>query len=48
MVGQDGATPLFLAAQNGHIAVVSQLLAYDGVDPTIARHDGDTPLIMAA
>ena len=43
----SGATPLFVAAQNGHAEVVAKLLAAPGVDPNEAMDGGVTPLIVA-
>ena len=43
---QTGATPLYIACQNGHEACARLLLDRDAkVD--LARQDGATPLIMA-
>ncbi len=44
---QDGATPLYIAAQEGHGEIVSDLVAA-GVDLNAARQDGATPLYIAA
>ena len=45
-----GATPLCVAAQNGHTQAVGALLAAggDGIDVNFAMHDGRTPLFAAA
>ena len=43
----DGATPLLMAAQNGHESVVRALIA-KGVDVDATMNDGRTPLLMAA
>ena len=44
---QYGATPLFIAAQEGHEAVVSRLLEA-GADVNQPRQNGATPLMVAA
>merc|ERR1712182_58484 len=43
----NGATPLLIAARNGHEAVVSALIGA-GADKNAARQDGATPLLVAA
>ena len=43
---EDGTTPLYIAAQEGHPSVVELLLKADGVDVNKAREDGDTPLLL--
>jgi len=43
----DGTTPLFIAAQQGHIAVVDALLEKN-VNPNQAKLNGATPLLVAA
>jgi ankyrin repeat protein len=43
----DGATPLLIAAQNGHEAIVRALIEL-GADFNKAVDDGSTPLHMAA
>lgn len=43
---QTGKTPLFIAAQEGHIAVVKALLAQDAA-VNQARQDGATPFHIA-
>jgi hypothetical protein len=43
----SGASPLLLAAETGHIAMVTALIDV-GADANITSHDGTTPLFMAA
>ena len=40
-----GASPLFIACENGHTEVARKLLDA-GADPHMARDDGTTPLTM--
>ena len=47
VVKEDGTTPLFLAAQLGHLEVV-QYLVQQGADKNKATNDGFTPLFSAA
>ncbi|KAI4461406.1 ankyrin repeat family protein [Holotrichia oblita] len=44
---EDKATPLFIAAQNGHYKILVYLLA-QGAEPDSKRTDGATPLWIAA
>lgn len=44
----NGATSLFIAAQNGYLEVARELLSTKGVDVNGAIWDGTTPLITAA
>ena len=44
----DGSTPLYIAAQQGHGAVVGQLLAAEGISVNQAELGGATPLSVAA
>ena len=44
---QTGVTPIYIAAQEGHAAVVSTLLAA-GADKDAAKNDGATPVLIAA
>ena len=41
-----GATPLFIAAQNGHETVIRSLIEF-GAEVNKAKDDGATPLFMA-
>ncbi|KAI0403025.1 hypothetical protein F4802DRAFT_608355 [Xylaria palmicola] len=43
-----GQTPLLLAAENGHEAIVKLLLTTKQADPNIGENDGWTPLFVAA
>jgi ankyrin repeat protein len=44
----SGATPLYVATQEGHADVVAKLAAYQGVDLNVRMHgDGSTPLMAA-
>ena len=45
---QGGATPLFIASQNGHLEVVLSLLSDAGADKDIAMQGGGTPLSIAS
>jgi ankyrin repeat protein len=42
----DGATPLFIASQEGHLAVVRELLGL-GASPGLVAHNGATALSRA-
>jgi hypothetical protein len=42
----DGLTPIFMAAQYGHVGAMRLLLAH-GADPRLALTDGRTPLAIA-
>ena len=44
----DGASPLFLAAQNGHARVLVYLLDQPGLPLDTQRRDGASPLWIAA
>jgi ankyrin repeat protein/serine/threonine protein kinase len=46
--GNDGATPLYVAAQQGHIAVVTMLVKECQADVNQATNNGTTPLIVAS
>jgi ankyrin repeat protein len=45
---QDGATPLYIAAQEGHLEVVKALMAHPELDFDVAEEGGATPLYIAA
>ena len=44
----NGCTPLFIAAQNGHKEIVQLLLAVPGININAAKDNGCTPLYIAA
>jgi ankyrin repeat protein len=46
--GHDGGTPLFIAVQEGHLAVVRCLVDELGADVNLTMDDGGTPLHIAA
>jgi hypothetical protein len=46
--GQEGVTPLYIAAQKGHLDVVRCLIGVLGADANQARKNGVTPLMVAA
>ena len=43
----DGATPLCIAAMNGNLEAVTQLVAHDSINVNRARKSGFTPLLFA-
>lgn len=45
---KNGATPLYLACEEGHLEVVQYLAKDCGADPSIRANDGMTPLHAAA
>jgi len=45
---KNGATPLYLACQEGHLEVVQYLVKDCGAEPSIRANDGMTPLHAAA
>ncbi|KAK1786610.1 hypothetical protein P4O66_003053 [Electrophorus voltai] len=45
---KNGATPLYLACQEGHLEVVQYLVKECGAEPSIRANDGMTPLHAAA
>lgn len=45
---KNGATPLYLACQEGHLEVTQYLVQECGADPHVRAHDGMTPLHAAA
>eukprot|EP00069_Balaena_mysticetus_P015970 bmy_09529T0 len=45
---KNGATPLYLACQEGHLEVTQYLVQECGADPHLRAHDGMTPLHAAA
>ena len=44
---ENGATPLYIACERGHLDVVRMLLSTEGIDTNRAREDGYTPLYVA-
>ena len=47
VAGEDGCTPLWIAAQEGNVGVVEALLARPETDVNKARNTGATPLLQA-
>ena len=47
MAGEDGCTPLWIAAQEGNVGVVEALLARPETEVNKARNTGATPLLQA-
>ena len=45
---KNGATPLYLACQEGHLEVTQYLVQECDADPHLSAHDGMTPLHAAA
>lgn len=45
---KNGATPLYLACQEGHLEIIQYLVKDCGADPHIRANDGMTPLHAAA
>ena len=45
--GKDGAIPLYIASENGHLEVVERLLAQNGVNVNEADRYGRTSLYVA-
>ncbi|KAJ8780668.1 hypothetical protein J1605_000711 [Eschrichtius robustus] len=45
---KNGATPLYLACQEGHLEATQYLVQECGADPHLSSHDGMTPLHAAA
>ena len=45
---KNGATPLYLACQEGHLEAVQYLVKDCGAEPSIRANDGMTPLHAAA
>ena len=46
---RDGATPLYMASQDGHVEVVKALLTHQQIDVNKARTKyGDTPILIAS
>ena len=45
---REGETPLLLAAQEGHKAVLHTLLQHKGIDVNKARFNGENPLFVAS
>ncbi len=44
----NGATPLYIVSQNGHLPIVERLLAVPGIDVNKAMNNGATPLFVAS
>lgn len=45
---KTGATPLYLACQEGHLEIIQYLVKDCGADPHVRANDGMTPLHAAA